>query len=68
LNRFIDALEKLLGVALIAAVVFNFVNVVGRYILGQIAKGQLKIQPTSQERLEAVRPRMVSLFEDRAGS
>jgi len=38
LNRSIDALalgmEKLLGLALIAAVVFNFVNVVGRYILG----------------------------------
>ena len=38
MNRSIDALamalEKLLGVALIAAVVFNFVNVVGRYILG----------------------------------
>ncbi|HLZ29684.1 MAG TPA: hypothetical protein VKV73_20385 [Chloroflexota bacterium] len=35
------------------------------YILGQIAKGQLKIQPTSQERLEAVRPRMVGLFDER---
>ena len=28
------ALEKLLGLALIAAVAFNFVNVVGRYIFG----------------------------------
>ena len=39
MNRSIDALtaglEKLLGLALIAAVVFNFVNVVGRYILGR---------------------------------
>ena len=39
MNRSIDALalglERLLGLALIAAVVFNFVNVVGRYILGQ---------------------------------
>lgn len=39
MNRSIDALalalEKLLGVALIAAVVFNFVNVVGRYVLGR---------------------------------
>ena len=39
LNRSIDALAlglgKLLGLALIAAVVFNFVNVVGRYILGR---------------------------------
>ena len=39
MNRSIDALalglEKLLGLALIAAVGFNFVNVVGRYILGQ---------------------------------
>jgi len=38
LNRTIDALalglEKLLGLALIVAVVINFVNVVGRYILG----------------------------------
>jgi hypothetical protein len=38
------------------------------YILGQIAKGQLKIQPTSQERLEAVRPRMFGLFDQRVGS
>jgi TRAP-type C4-dicarboxylate transport system permease small subunit len=45
LNRLIDALEKLLGVALIAAVVFNFVNVVGRYILGQtfIAADEVQI-------------------------
>jgi TRAP-type C4-dicarboxylate transport system permease small subunit len=38
LNRSIDALalglEKLLGLALIIAVVINFVNVVGRYIFG----------------------------------
>jgi TRAP-type transport system small permease protein len=39
LNRSIDALavalEKLLGAALIVAVLYNFVNVVGRYIVGQ---------------------------------
>ena len=38
MSRTVDALalalEKLLGLALIAAVVINFVNVVGRYILG----------------------------------
>ena len=34
------------------------------YILGQIAKGQLKIQPVSQERLEAIRPRLFGLFEE----
>jgi TRAP-type C4-dicarboxylate transport system permease small subunit len=38
LKRTIDALalgmEKLLGLALIVAVVFNFVNVVGRYVFG----------------------------------
>ena len=38
MNRSIDALalalEKLLGLALIIAVVINFVNVVGRYIFG----------------------------------
>ena len=33
------------------------------YILGQIAKGQLKIRPESQERLEAIRPRFWGLFE-----
>jgi hypothetical protein len=33
------------------------------YILGQIAKGQLKIQPQSQERLEAIRPRLFGLFD-----
>ena len=33
------------------------------YILGQIAKGSLKIKPESQERLEAVRPRLFGLFE-----
>jgi hypothetical protein len=38
------------------------------YLLGQIAKGQLKIRTESQERLEAVRPRMVGLFDERAGS
>jgi len=49
LNRSIDALaaglEKLLGAALIAAVVFNFVNVVGRYILGRtfIAADEVQI-------------------------
>lgn len=29
------ALEKLLGVALIVAVVYNFVNVIGRYVFGE---------------------------------
>ena len=49
MNRFIDALalrlEKLLGLALIAAVAVNFVNVVGRYILGRtfIAADELQI-------------------------
>jgi hypothetical protein len=33
------------------------------YILGQIAKGSLKIRSESQERLEAVRPRLWGLFE-----
>jgi hypothetical protein len=33
------------------------------YILGQIAKGSLKIKAESQERLEAVRPRLLTLFE-----
>ena len=39
MNRTIDAmalaLERLLGAALIIAVLYNFVNVVGRYIFGQ---------------------------------
>jgi TRAP-type transport system small permease protein len=39
LNRSIDALavalEQVLGAALIVAVLYNFVNVVGRYIVGQ---------------------------------
>jgi TRAP-type C4-dicarboxylate transport system permease small subunit len=38
-NATIDALaaglEKLLGVALIVAVVYNFVNVIGRYVFGE---------------------------------
>ena len=38
MNRSIDllaaALEKLLGAALIVAVLYNFVNVVGRYVVG----------------------------------
>src|SRR5213075_3448798 len=38
LNRSIDALalalERLLGAALIVAVLYNFVNVVGRYVFG----------------------------------
>jgi hypothetical protein len=34
------------------------------YILGQIAKGALRIKPESQERLEAIRPRMWGLFEE----
>jgi TRAP-type C4-dicarboxylate transport system permease small subunit len=29
------ALEKLLGAALIVAVLYNFVNVLGRYVFGQ---------------------------------
>jgi hypothetical protein len=33
------------------------------YILGQIAKGQLKIREESQQRLEEVRPRLWGLFE-----
>jgi len=38
-------LEKLLGLALIAAVAFNFVNVVGRYIFGRtfIAADEVQI-------------------------
>jgi TRAP-type C4-dicarboxylate transport system permease small subunit len=49
LRRSIDALalglEKLLGLALIVAVVFNFVNVVGRYIFGRtfIAADEVQI-------------------------
>ena len=39
MNRSIDALalglERLLGVALIIAVLYNFVNVVGRYVFGR---------------------------------
>ena len=39
MNRSIDALalalERLLGAALIVAVLYNFVNVVGRYVFGQ---------------------------------
>ena len=39
MNRTIDALalalEKLLGLALIVAVIYNFVNVVGRYVFGR---------------------------------
>ena len=39
MNRSIDALavalEQLLGAALIVAVLYNFVNVVGRYVVGQ---------------------------------
>jgi hypothetical protein len=38
------------------------------YLLGLIAKGQLKIRPESQERLEAIRPRMFGLFDERTGS
>jgi TRAP-type C4-dicarboxylate transport system permease small subunit len=36
-NRTVDALalEKLLGLALIVAVLYNFVNVVGRYVFGR---------------------------------
>jgi TRAP-type C4-dicarboxylate transport system permease small subunit len=49
LQRSIDALalglEKLLGLALIVAVLFNFVNVVGRYIFGRtfIAADEVQI-------------------------
>jgi hypothetical protein len=38
------------------------------YILGQIAKGQLKIREESQSRLEEVRPRLWGLFEGEPGS
>jgi hypothetical protein len=38
------------------------------YILGQIAKGSLKIRAESQERLETVRPRLWGLFEDSGGA
>jgi hypothetical protein len=34
------------------------------YILGQIAKGSLKIKEDSQTRLEAVRPRLWGLFDE----
>lgn len=34
------------------------------YILGQIAKGSMKIKEESQERLEAVRPRLGELFAE----
>ena len=34
MNRAIAALEKILGAALIVAVVINFVNVLGRYVFG----------------------------------
>jgi hypothetical protein len=37
------------------------------YLLAQIAKGQLKIKPDSQERLEAIRPRLFGLFENGDG-
>ena len=37
------------------------------YILGEIAKGSLKIRPESQERLEAIRPRMWGVFVDEGG-
>lgn len=49
MHRSVDALaavmEKLLGLALIAAVVFNFVNVVGRYVFGRtfIAADEVQI-------------------------
>jgi len=33
------------------------------YILGQIARGALKIKPESQERLEAIQPRLWGLYE-----
>lgn len=34
------------------------------YILGQIAKGSMRIKEESQERLEAVRPRLDELFAE----
>jgi TRAP-type C4-dicarboxylate transport system permease small subunit len=49
LNRIIDAgaawLERILALALIAAVVFNFVNVIGRYVFGRtfIAADEVQI-------------------------
>jgi hypothetical protein len=38
------------------------------YILGEIAKGSLKIRPESKERLEAIRPRMWAVFPEDARS
>ena len=48
MSRTVDALalalEKLLGLALIAAVVINFVNVVGRYIFGSTSISADEVQ------------------------
>ena len=33
------------------------------YVLGEIAKASLKIRPESQERLEAIRPRLKELVQ-----
>lgn len=38
------------------------------YILGQIAKGSLRIKEDSQQRLEEVRPRLWGLFEGESGA
>ena len=45
MNRAIDWLERVLALALIAAVVFNFVNVIGRYVFGKtfIAADEVQI-------------------------
>jgi hypothetical protein len=38
------------------------------YILGQIAKGSLRIKEDSQQRLEEVRPRLWGLFDSDSGA
>jgi TRAP-type C4-dicarboxylate transport system permease small subunit len=44
-TRFIDGMERVLALALIAAVLINFVNVIGRYVFGRtfIAADELQI-------------------------
>ena len=45
MTRFIDGMERVLALALIAAVLINFVNVIGRYVFGRtfIAADELQI-------------------------
>ena len=45
MSKCIDWLERILALALIAAVVFNFVNVIGRYVFGRtfIAADEVQI-------------------------